>query len=411
MVLIIFTLLITFVDLGLHSAIIQKEEKLENIRQKMYSSAFWTIFIFSILIGVLLFSFSFEISRYILNLESMSKFIKLVSLTTLFYAYYFVVSAKYYKELNFKKISLINIASMFLSIIISVFFVLINYPMIALLSFSISNIVFRSIIYFFESRWIPNLDIDFKIVKKLLRFGITTSGTSVVNGFTSQYDYFIVGRFLGPEALGIYTIAFNLSNTIKTSLTAIISKVVYPIYSKMQNDKTKIVVYYNKVVFVNTLLITPILILLVIYSPIIINRLYGSEWLLAKAPLQILAFASIIQLIVSSNTTLLRSIGEPFLELKVQGAKFLIFLAPLLYFLTVEQGIIGASLAILLNAILSVIIAYFNLSKVLDFNFKDLFRNGILNIIIHITIGLFLFIAPYKYIFICLWVISTTSLI
>jgi O-antigen/teichoic acid export membrane protein len=49
-------------------------------------------------------------------------------------------------------------------------------------------------------------------------------------------DYFLVGKLLGVEALGIYRIAFDLGMQPVEVVINLINRVSYPIYVKLAHD-------------------------------------------------------------------------------------------------------------------------------------------------------------------------------
>ena len=52
----------------------------------------------------------------------------------------------------------------------------------------------------------------------------------------NNVDYFVIGRFLGATNLGYYTLAFQFVILPIQRVTGILSKVLFPSFSKIQNQ-------------------------------------------------------------------------------------------------------------------------------------------------------------------------------
>ena len=60
--------------------------------------------------------------------------------------------------------------------------------------------------------------------------------SSVLVFLLIQGDDIIVGKVLGITALGLYQMAYGLSNTPSTEISQIISQVAFPVYPAIQDD-------------------------------------------------------------------------------------------------------------------------------------------------------------------------------
>ena len=163
---------------------------------------------------------------------------------------------------------------------------------------------------------------------------------------------------MGASSLGLYTLAFVLTDTFRGRLMSVINSVMYPLYGKRQNDLDSLKRYYLKVVLFNCLFVFPVMIFFIIEGAPFITHVFGAKWQQTVMPLQILSFSVMFHILASGNTALLRGLGYPGLEMKQQVLKALIFL-PSLAVGIIYYGLIGAALAILFNKILLVAIAQY----------------------------------------------------
>jgi O-antigen/teichoic acid export membrane protein len=79
-------------------------------------------------------------------------------------------------------------------------------------------------------------------------------------------------------------------------------------------------------------------------------------------------------MMVNSNTALIRGVGKPALELKIQFFKAIFLYFPSIFIGTYFYGIIGAAYAIVFNKAVSVVIAQYFLKKLFNITIKDLWN-------------------------------------
>src|SRR5690606_26475733 len=75
--------------------------------------------------------------------------------------------------------------------------------------------------------------------------------------------------------------------------------------------------------------------------------------------------AVMIHMMVNSNTSLIRGMGKPKLELILQIVKSLIFI-PTLFYAIHYYGILGAAWAVVVNKVIAVLIAQYTFNKLLN---------------------------------------------
>jgi len=84
--------------------------------------------------------------------------------------------------------------------------------------------------------WRPSFSFDVPMARSLLNYGYKFVGASVLGTLLVNFDYLLVGRYLGAERLGIYTIAFRLPDLIILQFARTLSTVIFPIYTRMQEE-------------------------------------------------------------------------------------------------------------------------------------------------------------------------------
>lgn len=370
---VVFTSFIeVFNDLGFGAAIVQRKEEL--IQDKHYQTAFWTGIVWAIALYSFIYFFVSALAAGFYDEPDLNKIIPVLSLGILLNPINLIHKAQLTRDLNFKKLAYIQNTSSIVAGCLSL--------VLAYMGFGVWSLVFNSVttyavampLYFMASGWVPSLVWDKDSFREIFGFGINTMGTQVFNNLINKFDYLVIGKLLSVSALGVYTLAFTLTDTFRGQLMSVMNRVMYPIYGKKQDDKVSLAKYYLKVVMYNSIIVDGIMMIFVLYAEPIIRVFFGEKWMDTVLPLQILSVSVIFHMMVSSNTSLIRGMGKPGLEFRLQLFKSLVLYIPLIFFGTTYFGTTGAAAAILINKVLSVIIAQYFLKLLLGISLKKLFQ-------------------------------------
>jgi len=93
-----------------------------------------------------------------------------------------------------------------------------------------------SLTFWVVTPWRPKLIFDFSKVRLLLGYGVGFIGGDILNIFLLNLDYLLVGRYLGSEDLGVYTLSFRLPDLLIMQFARILSWVIFPIYTRMKDE-------------------------------------------------------------------------------------------------------------------------------------------------------------------------------
>lgn len=380
--------------LGLGAALVQKKE--DKDAEVLYNTAFWTNLVFSVILYLLLSLIFAPIIATFYDEPLLRIIIPVLSLSIIFQPFLLIPGVILTRSLNFKKLSKsYNIASLF-SGIISVTMAYFDYGVWALVFNYFLTAVIAIPFLYFSTKWKPIFEWKLEYFKDFFSFGMYATGSSLLRTLAGNIDYLIIGKLLGPNLLGAYTLAFTLTNQLRQFLSGVLNNVMYPVFGKYQDDPKKLKSFYLTILRVNAILIYPIMAFLIYFAEEII-LLFGDEWTSAIVPLQILSAGVLVYLLVNTFDTLIRGRGKPKLELKIIALVNLLVLVPGLYLGTTYFGLIGASVAILLNSTALVSVALVVLKKEIGLNLVEPFI-AIKSPFIGITLAM-LFTKIYSYLF------------
>ena len=210
----------------------------------------------------------------------------------------------------------------------------------------------------------PKAEFSLSALRRLLVFGGYITGQRIFTFISKQADYLIVGKLVGAASLGAYTIAFLLTDAIRSKLMAVMSRVLFPAYSRIQHDLEKLNQYYLGSIRVNTLMVAPILCSLFIYGEELLLYGFGEEWSEAVAPLQLLAVAAFIHTIGGTNSHALKAVDRPELAFKVRMVESMCVMIPALVVGVHYYGLVGAGAAVILSKTFSRLAYHYYLRKI-----------------------------------------------
>ncbi len=110
----------------------------------------------------------------------------------------------------------------------------------------------------------------------------------ILNYIALQADNFIIGRWMGSAALGIYAMAFTMMDMPRRYIGSVIEKVLLPSLSSVVTEPIRLAKMFHRSIGALGIVMMPLGLFLVIMTPELIRILLGENWLDAIVPLQIL---------------------------------------------------------------------------------------------------------------------------
>ena len=192
-------------------------------------------------------------------------------------------------------------------------------------------------------------------------------------GFLGSYlDNIVVGRALGPAALGIYAAAFRWGRLPALALSTVVSPVAFPSYVSLRDDAGRFRRAYLRLLRTVTTVSLPAQIGLLVIASRLVETLYPPAWHGMVAPLQIFVAFGVINSIVGTTGDVFKAASRPGWIAAI-GAIHLPTLAFSLWLL-VHRGAAGAATALTLAAVVSGSIALPLALRVVGLSMRDLLK-------------------------------------
>lgn len=294
-----------FTDMGTSAAIIH----IEKLSDTLLSS----IFYFNILIGITLFLLltflAFPIA-YIFETPALQELIPIISVNFIIMSFGVVQKALYEKELDFKKVTLIESFAILVSTIVGISFALYGYGVYSLVFQTVINSFLSVILMWMNSTWRPKLYFSLQEIKSIWKYTSNLSYFNIVNYFARNSDNLLIGKFLGSAALGVYSLAYKIMLYPLQNISHILIRILFPSFSLIKNNNKKLKKAYLRVIFFIALISFPIMTGLMATADIIVDVIFGNRWQNLAIILIILAPIGIIQSIVTTIGSLYMAKGN-----------------------------------------------------------------------------------------------------
>lgn len=235
----------------------------------------------------------------------------------------------------------------------------------------IAGAVAKVVISYVVHGYRPRPEFDTGIARELIDYGKWITGSSIVGFLRDQGDDGFVGWFLGASTLGLYQIAYRVSNAPATEITKTISTVTFPAYSKVQDDVGALREGFYRTIRTTTLVAWPAGTGLIVVAPSFVHTFFGPKWNPMILPMQVLAVFGLLHSLTSGAFPLFRAVGRPELETKLQTLKFVALLVAI-YPLTNALGLAGTSLAVVCSSAIAAPVAAVLSVRIIDGRLRDL---------------------------------------
>jgi len=205
-------------------------------------------------------------------------------------------------------------------------------------------------LFWIVSAWRPRRLFQIRTALAAGAFGVGLTTFNVTNYASRNADYFLIGRSLGPEQLGFYTLAYRLMLIPLQMVTSVVNRVMFPRLSMMQDDHDTFARVYLSGVAATAFAAFPIALGLAATAPRLIPVVLGSGWGPAIPVAIILSFVGVIQSVGASVGPVFLATGAVKALARWGAVSSVVVVAA--FFLGLPWGIVGVATAYLVASLL-----------------------------------------------------------
>ena len=214
---------------------------------------------------------------------------------------------------------------------------------------------------------------------------------NVTNHIAENFDFFVIGKWLGASALGLYSRSYYLMGLPVSHFRGALLRVMFPLYSTIQEDIPRLGQAYLRTVSLTALVTMPVLFAMAATPRVVLGGLFGEPWKGAAGALQILCLTGPLWAILCVGGALSHALGHVFLEWRRQVI-YLMIVAVAVWFL-LPLGVTGVALAAAFATLIRYLLIAQLAIRLARLSWKGFFRAQIPGYVLGVTVSATAFLA------------------
>jgi lipopolysaccharide exporter len=220
----------------------------------------------------------------------------------------------------------------------------------------------------------PRVRLRWQQLRELGRYGRWVFLGNVLFFLAYRGDNLIVGKFLGAPALGVYLLAYSISEVVTVEIGRITREIAFPAYSRMQADIWRVRNAFTLGLDLVASVAFPVAAVLALMAGPLTHVILGPRWSGVAAVLPPLALAGSLRAVIGNGTAAFSALGHPSLafrtDLVAVAATYLVMLP-----LANAWGLPGVAVAVAAGLIVALVPFVVFARRVLAISPKDLARH------------------------------------
>jgi O-antigen/teichoic acid export membrane protein len=355
---------------GLGAAVIRRRTDVER--------AAATQLVFALVTSVALYVISFACAPLLARLFSqpaLTSAFRVLALTLIVRGAMAVPATLLERDLAFDKRARGDVLGIFTQAVISIACAVAGLGVWSLVAGQMANVVVQASVYWILAPFRPSPFLaSWSMLRELGRYGRHVTASNLLLLVNDNADNAVIGRLVGATSVGVYNLAWRLSNLPATQVSFIISRVTFAVYSSLQDDLDQF-----RAVFLTTLrriafLSIPLSLGILVAAKPIVIAVFGEQWKPAVVPLQVLAIFGVSRTLAGATSAVFQASGRPQLNYQL-GLWHGAVLFSSLYLLAPSYGIKGVAWAEVAASVATVVPCYYFALRILEMSSRELLSN------------------------------------
>lgn len=302
-----------FVQNGFSAALIQKK----NADNLDFSSIFYFILAFSIVLYVILFIISPYVALYY-NSEVLSPALRVLGLRLIIGTVNTVQQSVIARRMIFRKNFFSTLGGNIVSGILGLVAAYGGLGLWALIIQNLSYLIVTTVLLWYTVKWRPILAFSWNRLKGLLNFGWKLMASALAGAIYDDLRTLIIGKVYSKSDLAYYSRGQQFPQIIMNNVNNAVSSVTFPVLSEKQDNKEDLANSNRKLIQIMSGVISPLLVGLSVVAEPLVRIILTDKWLPCVPFLQICCMFYWLTCIYNSYLTSYKAIGNSGLALKIE---------------------------------------------------------------------------------------------
>ena len=312
------------VDGGFGDALIRKKD----VTDEDYNTAFISNLVISCVLYCVIFVSSPFIAQFF-EREELVLLTRVASMGIIIGALSLVQRKRLTKRIDFKTQTKITLIASISSGVIGIAMALLGCGVWSLVAQGLTSHAFTAVLLCIYNKWLPKFQFSSISFKELFGFGWKIMVTSLLDSIWKELYQVVVGKFYSPATLGQYTRARQFSQLLSQNLTSVVQRVTFPVLSNIQDEKTRLVGAYRRIIKTTMFIAAVSMFFLGAISEPLLYCLIGPKWHEAATYLPLICIAGSLYPLHAINLNMLMVQGRSDIFLGLEIIKKVISIAPL----------------------------------------------------------------------------------
>ncbi|HHC6523973.1 TPA: lipopolysaccharide biosynthesis protein [Vibrio parahaemolyticus] len=338
-----------FVDSGFTSALIRKTDRSESD----LVTAFYYNIAMAVLCYLVLYNSAPAIAKFYQQTE-LQAVLRLLGVAVLINALTLIPRVKLNVAMDFKTQAKISIISVVISGSAAMFLAIKGFGIWALVVQSLLNACCNLLLFNLFVPWLPRGVISKASFNYLFGYGSKLLLSGLLDVAYNNIYQIIIGKKFNPAVVGHFTQANQLASVPAMTLTGIIQRVTFPMFSQLQDNTNRMESSYRLTLRMAAIVIFPLIVGIGLIAQPLLITLLGPQWQTAAGLLSVLCLGYMLYPIHSINLNLLQVMGRSDIFLKLEVIKKIVGVGVLL--ICVPYGVLVMCIGLSVTSYLALFI-------------------------------------------------------
>lgn len=295
----------TLIDGGFCSALIQKQD----VTSKDYSTIFYWNIAFSVLLYAVLYAIAPNVAEFF-KVPILCDVLRVLGIVLIVSSLGLVQRVQLRKQLKIKQLALVNLFSLIVSALVAIRMAFMGFGVWSLVAMQLLNNFIASIVFWFITKWRPMIYFSIAKLKSLFGFGGYLLAASILQEFSKNMQGVIIGHKFSALEMGLYSQAKKLEEVACSTFSQVIVQVMFPVYSEIQNDISRLRDVLKNNIRLIAFIIFPIMAVLIVVAGDLIPFLLGDKWRPVVPYFQVLCLGGFFTCLQNVNFYAVAAIGK-----------------------------------------------------------------------------------------------------
>ena len=379
-----------FIIGGFNTALIQKKDA----DKQDYSSVLWV----SLAISGALYAALFITAPWIGALYHkplLSPVFRVMGITLIIDAVKAVVYAYVSNQLQFKKFFFATLVGTLGSAAVGIAMACAGMGPWALVAQKMISSIADTLVLTFTSKFRVQLKVSLARIKQLFSYGWKIFVSSLISTIYDQLNPLIIGLRFSAVDLSFYSKGQSFPLALNYTLDGTLTSVLFPVMSKVQDDKDRVLEYTRKFMRIASYVLFPSMVGFLAVSDSFVRVLLTEKWMPASIYIKLFCVTYMFNIIQNGNLQTIRAIGRSDIILKLEIMKKSLYFLVIFIAVLIARSPQWLAAATIVNTAIATIINTTPNRKLINYRRRDQIADIAPNLILSAIMGAAVYAVNY----------------